>query len=278
MERSIKIAVVQYEIPSDWSATMDRVDGLLRQARDMGADLAILPELFNQPYEMPLVPRMAEPIPEGRTCRRLSAWSRELGLHLVGGSIAEKAPDGRIFNTATLWDADGRLLAAHRKMHLFDVDLPGGVKVTESAVFGAGNRVTFADVLGLRIGLAVCYDVRFPELFRLMALAGVEFAAVPGAFNNVSGPAHWEMTLRNRAAENTFYVAGVSGLAPADAAYHSWGHSMVVDPFAEVLVNLERREGVGLAELRPERLAEVRRRLPVLSQRRADVYDLRLKD
>ncbi|MFH1092202.1 MAG: carbon-nitrogen hydrolase family protein [Pseudomonadota bacterium] len=274
MDKTIIAALLQYEIQDDWGDNIERVQGLLQQAQKEGARLAVLPEMFNMPYDMDLVPSRAEPIPDGRTCRLLAAWSREFSLILVGGSIAELDEEGRFYNTATVWGPDGRLLAKHRKVHLFDVDLPDGVSIQESAVFSAGDQVTVVEVMGLKLGLAVCYDVRFPELFRLMALAGAEVVALPGAFNHVSGPAHWEMLLRARAVENTFYVAGVSGLAPAQASYQSWGHSMLVDPFGQVLVNMEREEGLGLAELDPARLADVRQRLPVLSQRRTGLYRL----
>ena len=275
MESKIRAALVQYQIGSDWAENMDRVEDLLEKARARGADLAVLPEMFNMPYDMDLVPERAEPIPTGRTCARLGAWAKALGLALVGGSIAE-ADGGRYFNTATFWDQEGRLLARHRKVHLFDVDLPGGVSFRESAVLSPGRQVTVVEALGLRLGLAVCYDLRFPELFRLMALAGAEMVAVPGAFNQVSGPAHWEVLLRNRAFENTFYVAGVSGLPAPDSSYKSWGHSMLVDPFGQITLNLGRNEGLGLGELDPARLKDIRARLPVLEQRRPDLYQLRI--
>lgn len=277
MERKIKIALIQYEIGADWGVNISKAGALLEKAKEYGADLAVLPEMFMCPYDLQAFPKFAEKIPDGRTCRKLQGWSRELGLHLVGGSIPEEDDEGRIFNTATLWDGQGNLLATHRKVHLFDVDLPGGVSFQESKVFAPGEKMTVVDVLGLRLGLAVCYDVRFPELFRLMALAGAEVVALPGAFNNVSGPHHWEMSLRARAVENTVYMAGVSGTAPPGSSYDSWGHSMVVDPFGEILVELGRAEGLGLAEIDPARLKDVRSRLPLLVQRRDDLYDLRLK-
>ncbi|MEW6266724.1 MAG: carbon-nitrogen hydrolase family protein [Thermodesulfobacteriota bacterium] len=274
MDRSLNLALIQYEIRSGWAENVARVESLLARASEMGADLAVLPEMFVQPYDMNLVPERAETIPGGRTCLELSRWAGSFGMALAGGSIAEKDENGRYFNTAMLWDQEGRLLARHRKVHLFDVDLPGGMSFRESAVFSPGREVTVADCLGLRLGLAVCYDVRFPELFRLMALAGAELAVLPGAFNHVSGPAHWEMLLRNRAVENTMYVAGVSGLSEPGAEYQAWGHSLLVDPFGEVLNNLGREQGVALGLVDPARLEDVRARLPVLRQRRSEVYRL----
>ena len=276
MDRKVKVGLVQFEIVDEWAENMTRAHNILSGAAAGGAELAVLPEIFNMPYDMGLIAERAEPVPEGRTCGELSRWARDLGVYIVGGSIAEAAEDGRYYNTSPVFDPEGRLLACHRKMHLFDVDLPGGVSVKESSVLSPGNQVTVLDVLGLRLGVAICYDLRFPELFRLMALKGVELAVLPGAFNNVSGPHHWEMLLRNRAAENTMYMAGISGLSTPDSAYQAWGHSMLVDPFAEIQVNLGRSQGFGLAEVDPERIKDIRARLPVLQQRRGDVYRLEL--
>lgn len=274
MDRTIRVALIQYQVQTEWADNVAVVEDLLRQAKGQGAELAVLPEMFTQPYDMTLIPERAEPVPGGRTCAKLEAWAKTFGLALAGGSVAERDADGRYYNTATLWDPDGRLLARHRKVHLFDVDLPGGVSVHESDILSPGCDVTVADVLGLRLGLAVCYDVRFPELFRLMALAGAEMVALPGAFNHVSGPNHWEMLLRNRAVENTFYVAGVSGTAPEGSAYQAWGHSMLVDPFAQIVVDMGRAQGFAIGVIDPDRIADIRARLPVLKQRREEVYRL----
>ncbi|MBU2550184.1 MAG: carbon-nitrogen hydrolase family protein [Proteobacteria bacterium] len=274
MDRKIRTALIQHRVFPDPVENLDRVESLLRRAADLGADLAVLPEMFNMPYDMDLVPDRAEAVPDGPTGRRLSLWARSLGLVLVGGSVAERGSAGRFYNTATLWGTDGELLAKHRKVHLFDVDLPGGVSFKESSILSAGDRATVVPILGLRLGLAVCYDVRFPELFRLMALAGAEMTVLPGAFNQVSGPAHWELMLRGRAVENTMYMAGVSGLPDGPEGYQAWGHSMLVDPFGEVIIDLGREEGLAVAEVDPERLRDVRARLPLLAQRRTLVYRL----
>ena len=275
MERKIRVALIQYGVQYHRDDNLNRVEELLRQAQDLKPDLVVLPELFNLPYDMTLVPERAEFIPNGPTSNKLSYWAKTFGLHIVGGSIAEKDDQGKFYNTATVWNPDGQLLATHRKMHLFDVDLPGGVTVKESSVFSPGNEVTTLDILGLRLGVAVCYDARFPELFRLMTLAGAELVALPGAFNNVSGPNHWELVLRSRAVENTIYVAGVSGLTYEGAEYLAYGHSMLVGPFGEVLTNMGRAEGFSVADLDPQRIMDIRAALPVLSQRRTDIYSLK---
>lgn len=273
MEREITVALIQYTIGTDWQENVDQVEYLLRQAKSLGADLAVLPEMFVQPYDMTLIPERAENVPDGPTGQRLSHWAKTLGLAIVGGSVAERDQE-KYYNTATLWSPEGVLLAKHRKVHLFDVDLPGGVSFRESSILSPGQQIIVSRVSGLNIGLAVCYDIRFPELHRIMALAGVEFIAVPGAFNHVSGPAHWELLIRTRAMENTIYVAAVSGLSPEGASYNAWGHSMLVGPFGEIITHMGVANGVALGKLDPQRLVDIRARLPVMAQRRPDVYRL----
>lgn len=277
MDRQIKVALIQYTVQEDWLDNVNQVEHLLAEAHRGGAELAVLPEMFVQPYDMTIVPDRAESVPGGPTSIKLSGWARQFKMAIVGGSVAERGSDGKYYNTATLWDPEGTLLAKHRKVHLFDVDLPGGVSFQESTILSPGHQVTVVSVLGITLGIAVCYDIRFPELARLMTLKGAEMIALPGAFNHVSGPAHWEILLRNRAAENTVWVAGVSGLAPPDASYHSWGHSMLTDPFGDVIAHMGRAEGVAFGVLDPARLKDVRARLPVLEQRRDDLYSLTLR-
>ncbi|MBW2514838.1 MAG: carbon-nitrogen hydrolase family protein [Deltaproteobacteria bacterium] len=278
MDRPIKVALIQYTVQEKWQDNVNQVERLLTKAHRGGAELSLLPEMFVQPYDMTIVPDRAESVPQGPTSEKLSEWSRRFKMAIVGGSVAELGSDGKYYNTATLWSPEGALLAKHRKIHLFDVDLPNGVSFRESAILSPGFEVTVVRVLGMNIGIAVCYDIRFPELSRLMTLMGAELIALPGAFNNVSGPAHWEILLRTRAAENTVWVAGVSGLASPDDTYQTWGHSMLTDPFGEVVADMGRTEGVSLCLLDPARLEDIRARLPVIKQRREDLYTLTRND
>jgi len=276
MDRQIIVALIQYTVQEEWLDNVNQVEHLLTAAHRGGAELAVLPEMFVQPYDMTLVPDRAESIPGGPSSLKLSEWARHFKMAIVGGSMAERGSDGKYYNTATLWGPEGEFLAKHRKVHLFDVNLPGGVAFKESSILSPGHQVTVVPVLGMSLGIAVCYDIRFPELARLMTLKGAEMIALPGAFNHVSGPAHWEILLRNRAVENTVWVAGVSGIAPPDAGYQAWGHSMLVDPFGDVVTNMGRAEGVAFSVMDPVRLKDVRERLPVLKQRRDDLYSLTL--
>ncbi len=274
MSQELTLALIQMRVVQDPATNRATAENFLRQARDQGADLAVLPEMFVCPYDQARFPEFAEPLPDGPTGRMLSSISAELGMAVVGGSLPEEDEAGRVFNTSPVFDARGRLIASHRKVHLFDVDLPG-MRFFESTTLSAGDSLTVFDVAGWRIGLGVCYDVRFPEPWRLMALKGAELMVVPGAFNPVTGPAHWDLVLRSRAVENTVYVAGVSPAPTPGASYEAWGHSKLVDPFGEIVASLEREEGLVLGRIDRTRLRAVRKRLPVLEQRRPDVYSLR---
>ena len=197
-----------------------------------------------------------------------------LGVYVLAGSIYEPSPvAGRVYNTSALFGPDGELLAAYRKIHLFDV-VAGTVAYRESDDVAAGADVVTAAVDGVTVGLSVCYDLRFPELYRSLALRGAEILLVPSAFTAYTGAAHWEILLRARAVENGCFV-----VAPAQVGEHlpgrdCWGHSMIVDPWGIVLAELGEGEGVCVADLDLGRLAEVRAQIPPLDNRRPDAYTL----
>jgi predicted amidohydrolase len=182
VNKPIKVALIQYTVQEKWQDNVNQVERLLTEAHRGKAELSILPEMFVQPYDMTIVPDRAESVPEGPTSEKLSGWAQRFKMVIVGGSVAELGSDGKYYNTATLWSPDGELLAKHRKVHLFDVDLPGGVSFRESDILSPGHQVTVVRVLGMNLGIAVCYDIRFPELSRIMTLKGAVLIALPGAF------------------------------------------------------------------------------------------------
>ncbi len=256
-------------------APLERVRALeapLARAAADGVDLVALPEMFCCPYETPQFPRLAEPEggPVWSACAELAARN---GLWLSAGSVPER-DGGRVYNTAYVFDRQGRQAAKHRKMHLFDIAVDGGQHFRESDTLSAGSAVTtFGTEFG-RLGLCICYDMRFPELFRLMALEGALAVLVPAAFNFTTGPAHWELTLRARALDNQVYcVATAPALDPA-ASYHAWGHSLVADPWGALVAQLDDAPGEQTVELDMARPAQIRRQLPLLQHRRTDVYTL----
>ncbi len=269
--RTFTLACIQMPVAEKRDANLERAGRHLEVAARRGADLALLPEIFTCPYRLDAFQPNAEPIPDGPTCAFLRAAARRHGMYLVGGSIPERVGDD-FYNTATLWSPDGELLALHRKVHLFDVAIPGGLTFQESASLAAGDALTSVECELGRFGLGVCYDLRFPETFRAPRLPDADVLLLPGAFNTTTGPAHWEILLRARAIENTAFVAACSPTPPQGEGYPAWGHSMIIDPWGEIMTSAERSPAIITAVLDRERLEGVRSALPVLAQRRRDVY------
>jgi predicted amidohydrolase len=162
-----------------------------------------------------------------------------------------------------------------KKAHLFDVELKEGLVFRESDVLSRGDGITVVDTGFGRIGVAICYDIRFPEVARIMALQGAKVMVVPAAFNMITGPAHWEVTLRTRALDNQLYVAGAAPARDEQASYVAYGHSMLVDPWGRVVESLDEKEGIIIAEIDQDRLEQVRNELPLLKHRRTDLYEIR---
>ena len=198
----------------------------------------------------------------------------EAKTYLLGGSIPEYVPGTKKYhNTSLLFSPDGKLIATHRKVHLFDIDIPGKITFRESDVLSPGNKVTLVDIPPYgRIGMAICYDVRFPELATIAARKGCFLLLYPGAFNLTTGALHWALQARARAMDNQVYVALCSPARDMEASYNAWGHSMVVDPNATVLVEAGENEETVYADLNETAIEETRKGIPLHIQRRFDVY------
>ncbi len=265
------LALVQFAVTPRKEENLLAAEAAVARAAE-GAELVMLPELFNTSYEVQDWPSVAECVPDGPSCARLSAMARRHGIYLLGGSIPE-LHDGRVYNTATLWNPAGELLLTHRKVHLFDVDIPGGITFTESDFLAAGDGFSVVQTELGTIGVAICFDVRFPEPFREMALLGADVVLLPAAFNTTTGPVHWELQLRCRAVENTVYMAGCSAAPHPEVGYPAWGHSMWVDPFGTVAASAGREPEIVRGHFDRQRLEEVRSALPFLRARRPDAYE-----
>lgn len=263
------LAVCQLRTETDCDATLEKAAVMIRGAAAAGADVVVLPEMFSCPYSREYFHREAAR-GHADVCRRLSGWARENQVVLVGGSVPE-AEGGLLYNTSFVYDADGSLLARHRKVHLFDVDLPG-MRFHESHTFTPGKDVTVFDTRFGRFGLAVCFDVRFPELFRAMARRGAEVICLPAQFNMTTGPAHWELSLRARAVDNQVFFVGASAARYEGFSYECWGHSMILDPYGVALAAADETEQTLLAEVDLRRVDEVRAQLPTFLHLREDVY------
>lgn len=272
----VRVALVQLNSRDDKAANIAEAEAAIVRAAEAGARLIALPELWT--YLGPSAGNRAnaEPIP-GPVTERLADLARRYAIILHGGSMleapAEGAVESRPYNTAVLFDAAGRLAATYRKIHLFDAaPVDGDAQYLESDSTAAGDRIVALEVDGLRLGLATCYDLRFPELFRALALAGAELILLPAAFTRETGRVHWEPLLRARAIENGCFVLAAGQTGPHPPARVCHGHSMVVDPWGTVLAEAGDSPDVLLMELDLARVAEVRRRLPSLANRRPDVY------
>ena len=206
---------------------------MINRAAADGARLVALPEMFNCPYTAHLIPVYAERFPAGETFAMLAGAARENKVYLVGGSVPE-LEDGMVFNSSFVFGPDGRLLGRHRKVHLYDVDLSGGVRIKESDTISPGNQITVIDTDLGRIGVAICYDVRFPEFIRLMALEGARVVVIPAAFNMTTGKVHWDLVYRSRAVDNQVYIIAhknIGILAICDQGSHYCCRNSCLIPF-----------------------------------------------
>ncbi|KAI1653307.1 carbon-nitrogen hydrolase [Daldinia decipiens] len=283
LKQPIKLACIQLASGLDKTANLAHARDKVVEAAQQGAKLIVLPECFNSPYGTNYFPQYAETLLPGPpspdqspSYHALSAMAAETGTFLVGGSIPEADPDpatNKYYNTSLVFGPDGALLASHRKVHLFDIDIPGKITFRESEVLFPGNKVTVVDLPGYgKIALAICYDIRFPELATLAARRGAFALVYPGAFNLTTGPLHWKLLGQARAVDNQLYVALCSPARDVGASYHAYGHSLIVDPMARVLVEAAEEEDVVYWELDGEAIQETRRNIPLATQRRFDVY------
>jgi len=215
----------------------------------------------------------AEDISNGPSAAMLQQAAKSNNVYLIGGSIPEKQGD-KLYNTSLSFGPDGTLLGKHRKVHLFDIDVPGKMTFKESDTLSSGNNITVLDTEYCKIGVAICYDIRFPELGQLMQTRGCQFICYPGAFNMTTGPAHWELLQRARALDNQLYVATISPARDVSADYVAWGHSTVVNPWGEVIVKAEAEATIIYADIDLARVATVRDQIPVLKQKRHDLYEV----
>ena len=273
----LKAAILQTHVFAEKEKNLRNLEQILSSGQTEGADLVTLPEMFACPYETKNFPLYAEP-EGGPSWQALSSLAKKYGICLSAGSMPEcEETDGetRIYNTAYVFDRDGRQIGKHRKAHLFDIDVEGGQYFKESDTLSPGNAIGCFDTEFGKIGLCICYDFRFPETARLMAQDGAKVILVPAAFNMTTGPVHWELMFRQRAVESQCYVIGTAPARDHDRSYLSWGHSIAVDPWGTVLTQMDEKEGIRIVELDLDYVDKVRNELPLLKHRRTDLYELR---
>ena len=268
----MKVALLQMPVTADKAENLAVAADYVRRAADGGAQLAVLPEMFCCLYTNEAFRANAEPA-GGPVHTAMAGLARETGLWLVAGSMPE-ADGERIYNTSFVFDPAGHQAAFHRKMHLFDIDVKGGQRFMESETFTAGDSVTVFDTPFGKLGLCICFDLRFPELARCMALAGARAIVTPAAFNMTTGPAHWELLFRQRAVDNQLFTLGVAPSRDEQGPYVSYGNTILCSPWGEVLARAGSAPSLLLADVDLNQNESIRAQLPLLSARRTDVYRL----
>ena len=279
---SIKIALCQMNVVDNKEKNIEKAIQMIKESKKQGADLAVLPEMFNCPYENEKFVEYAEILESSKTLKEISNIAKEENIHVLAGSIPELERDDEndtesIYNTAVFFDNNGKALGKHRKMHLFDIDVKGKIYFKESDTLSAGNDFTILKTDLATIGIGICYDIRFVELSRIMALNGAEILIFPGAFNLTTGPAHWELLFRSRALDNQTFAIGVAPALDEDASYNSYGHSIAVNPWGEVIEELDYSEELKIVEIDLDEIKRVREEIPVLKNRRTDLYEINEK-
>ncbi|KAI5462636.1 carbon-nitrogen hydrolase [Mariannaea sp. PMI_226] len=281
LKQSVKLALIQLAAGADKQVNLQRAAEHVTKAASQGNKIVVLPECFNSPYGTKYFPQYAEtllpsppPADQAPSFHALSKMASDNKIYLVGGSIPEFNPDtGKHYNTSLIFGPDGKLLSTHRKTHLFDIDIPGKITFCESEVLSPGNKVTIVDLPEYgKIAVAICYDLRFPELATIATRHGAFALIYPGAFNTTTGPLHWRLLGQARAVDNQVYVALCSPARDVNSDYQAWGHTMVVDPMASVLVEADEHETIVEWELENDKITEPRKNIPINSQRRFDVY------
>jgi omega-amidase len=272
-----KLAACQLFVTSDKEANIAHARERIEAAADNGAQLIVLPEMWNCPYLNESFRTYAEDIDAGLeaspSTAMLAEVARKKQVTIVAGSIPERS-GGNLYNTCCVFDKNGELKAKFRKIHLFDIDIPGKITFKESDTLTPGEGLCVVDTDVGRVAVGICYDIRFPEMAMLYAARGAHIICYPGAFNMTTGPLHWELLQKARAVDNQIFVVTCSPARDTSAGYVAWGHSTVVGPFGEILATTEHEEATIFADIDYSELDTRRLNMPLESQRRGDLYHL----
>lgn len=269
--KTVRLTQVQMIVGDDRNKNIAHASSLIDKAASNGAEIVCLPEMFTTPYGNEYFSSFSES-QEGPTAEMLSRQAEKHGIVLIGGSFPERV-GSRLYNTSLIFGNRGQQVAKHRKLHLFDIDVEGAFSFRESDTLSSGNEITVFETPAGPMGVAICFDIRFPELFRLMALQGARIILVPAAFNTVTGPAHWHLLARSRAVDNQVYLAMTSPARGKDG-FKAYGHSLVADPWGNILSEAGEEEMLVESVLDMDFLEKTRRELSFLTARRTDLYKL----
>jgi predicted amidohydrolase len=266
----IKCAICQLKISDAKEENLSKAEKMIRKAAKKNIDIAILPEIFNGPYNTSFFRQYSETYPSSTT-DLLSSLSKELGIYIIGGSICEKEGD-HYYNTSYSFDRYGNLIGKHRKIHLFDIDIKDKISFKESDILSCGSNSTVFNTEFCKIGVLICYDMRFPELAKKMVKEGAKIIISPASFNMTTGPAHWELLTRTRAIDNQVYFLAASPARDIKSSYISFGHSIIVDPWGEIIAEADEKECILFGNLDLDFIEKIRQELPLLKHARYDLY------
>ena len=269
----IKIASLQLKIYEDMYENIEKLAELIADGAAGDADIISLPEMWNCPYRTECFPEYAEP-EQGDSWLALSTLARKNSKYVVGGSVPELGENGSIYNTCYVFDREGNQIGKHRKVHLFDIYAHGEQVFKESDTLTGGDSFDTFETEWCTMGINICFDIRFPESARIPALKGAKVIFNPASFNMTTGPAHWELSFRQRAVENQLYMVGTAAAGDPSLGYDGYGHSIITDPWGRVLMQMDREPGANVTEIDTDYVDEIRERLPLMSARRTDVYTL----
>ena len=269
----IKLSLCQMNVIDNKEDNVKTASLMIDESVSKNADFIVLPEMFNCPYSNDKFIEYGEEEKNSYTLNKISLLAKKNNVYILAGSIPEK-DNGKLYNTSYLFDKEGNIIAKHRKMHLFDIDVKGKMTFKESDVLTAGDDITVADTEFGKIGIGICYDIRFPELARLMVQEGALVLFYPGAFNMTTGPAHWELLFKTRALDNQVYCIGVAPALNEDASYHSFGHSIITGPWGDVIAESDEKENLIISEIDLSEIKKIREELPLLKNKRKDLYEI----
>ena len=273
--KDFKIATCQMNVVDNKDTNIEHAIQLIKKASSNGAKLITLPVMFNTPYDNSKFIEYCEEETTSKTLNSMQDIAREENIYLQSGSIPEKESN-HLYNTAYLINPKGKIIGKHRKMHMFDIDTDN-MKFTESDTLTPGDSVTTIKTPLANISIAICYDIRFPELWTLMNKNNSDIILLPGAFNKTTGPLHWETLIKARAIDNQCYVVATSPSQIENPYYVAWGHSMIVNPWGKIIAKAHENEEILYANITQSSLSSVRNQIPVLTNRRNDIYDTILK-
>lgn len=266
-----KIALCQSNVADNKRRNLDNAYKLISEAASNRADIVALCEMFNCPYSGKYFSEYGEREDSSETIEMLKAVSRERGIYIIGGSIPE-IWENKIYNTSYVVDPEGIVIAKHRKTHLFDVNIENGIRFVESEYLSPGEDATVFDTPVGRVGLCICYDIRFPEMIRSLVLKGAQIIFVPAAFNMTTGPAHWETLFKARALDNQVYMAGISPAREENGVYTAYGHSIITNPWGQIVTEADEGQEIIYGHIDIDYENKVREELPLLKHRKPGLY------